>query len=521
MKTVIGIDYGTQAARALLVNVHSGEVLASHAVRYPHGVMAGDLASTKDYEDALMELLGAVTPEKYRHTVSGLCVDATSLTLVPLSSDGRVLCQLPGLEQHPHAQIKLWKRHTAQRQADEALELARKMKQPFLGRTGGSVSSEWTLPKVLEMRDEAPEVYAQMDLALDLCEFLTYRLTGKVTRSAGAMGFKGLWARDLGLPEKAYLDALRPGFADEYARLMRGNVARPGESVGRLSMEMCKRFGLPQDAVVATGVLDGHTALLALGTLQDGDGTLVLGTSGVLSIQTEKLYEIEGICGITLDGVTSGLYGIDAGQNCTGDMLEWYVNHMLPRQVLLEAESKGVSPHELLCSRISRPWENTVMAVDRWNGSRNAPCDLSLAGAFAGLRLSSRPEDLYLALLQSIVCGTREIIECCAAYGLEIRRLVATGGIAIKNPLLMQEYANFLHMPVQVGQVTEGPALGSAMLAATAAGFYQNPLEASRTMGVHEFLTYEPDESHYEDYERLYRKNHALRMMTAELEHME
>ena len=161
------------------------------------------------------------------------------------------------------------------------------------------------------------------------------------------------------------------------------------------------------------------------------------------------------------------------------------------------------------------------MAVDRWNGSRNAPCDLSLAGAFAGLRLQSRPEDLYLALLQSIVCGTREIIECCAGYGMEIRRLIATGGIAVKNPLLMQEYANFLHMPIRVGQVAEGPALGSAMLAAVAAGLYADPLEACACMGTKEFVTYQPDESHHDEYEKLYRKNHALRVMTAQLEHME
>lgn len=511
MNTVIGLDYGTQSARAVLVDVSTGAVLCSHAVRYPHGVMPGDLASAQDYDDAMMELLGAVTPEKYKATIAGICVDATSLTLVPVDESGIPLALLPEFADREQAQIKLWKRHAAQAQADEALALAREMNEPFLGRTGGAVSCEWTLPKLMEIRDADPEVWSRMDAAFDLCEYLTFRLTGELTRSPGSMSFKSLWARDLGMPSKPYLDALRPGLGDDYARLLRGSVLGPGDRAGFLKRELAERFGLNENVAVACGILDGHTALVALGALNAGDGALVLGTSSVLSIQTEELHEIDGICGIALDGLTKGLYGIDSGQSGTGDMLEWYMNNALPVSIWREAEEKKISPHQVLTERVREPWNNRVAAADWWNGSRNAPCDLSLPGTLTGMTLSTKPEEIYLALLQAIVCGTGEIIDQCAKYGVRVERLLVTGGIAGKNPLLMQEYANLLNLPVSVGQVTEGPALGAAIYAAVAAGLYENPVEAHRCMGVRDFVHYLPQTEHREDYERLYRRNHALR----------
>lgn len=517
MKTVVGIDYGTQSARAILVDASTGAVLLSHSIAYPHGVMPGDLASAEDYENALIDLLAAVTPEAYRASVACVCVDATSLTLVPVDEAGRVLCQTPGLEDHPHAQIKLWKRHTAQAQADEALALAREMHQPFLGRSGGTISCEWTLPKLLEMRDEAPDVYARMDRALDLCEFLTFRLTGKITRNIAALCYKAHWAQDLGFPDEGYLDALRPGFAAEYRKLLRGEVLRPGECAGYLRPDICRRLGLDSQVRVASGVIDGHTALLALGALKPGDAALVVGTSNVITVQTDRLCEIEGVCGIARDGLAPGLVSIEGGQNCTGDMLEWYIRNALPAQALAEAERRGISPHQLLCEGIERPWENRVVAADWWNGSRNAPCDLTLPGALVGLTLTTEPKDIYLALLQSIACGTREIIEQCCAHGAQVRRVLATGGVTSKNPLLMQEYANLLGRPVHVGQCAEGPAMGSAILAAVAAGIYQTPYEAHAAMGVKDFVTYEPEAEHREAYERLYQRNHALRTLIQQM----
>lgn len=517
MKAVIGLDYGTQAARAVLVDTETGQVLCSHSVRYLHGVMEGNLASADDYESVLYQLLEAVTPGKYRQYVVGICVDATSLTMVPLTADGRVLSQLPKFENRHHAQIKLWKYHAAQAQADEALTLAQALDEQFLGRTGGTISSEWTLPKLLEIRDEDPMAYAEVDAVLDLCEFLTYRLTGKLTRSVGSMSYKGLWAQDIGFPSDAFLNGLRPGFANEYRYMMRGQVMRSGERAGFLRAELCQKFGLREDVAVATGTLDGHTALVALGALQAGDAALVVGTSNVLTIQTQQFCEIEGICGIALDGLTPGLYGIDSGQSGTGDMLEWFIQNTLPAKILQEAEVRGLSPHQILAEQIQKPWENTVVAVDWWNGSRNTPCNLNLRGMISGFSLGTQPQDIYLALLQSIACGTREIIDQCESRGIVVNRLLATGGITGKNPLLMKEYANLLNRNIHVGQVNEGPALGAAIFATVAAGIYTTPLEAYEHMGVHEYICYKPDENHREAYEELYRKNHTLRVLASKI----
>lgn len=516
-KTVIGLDFGTQSARAVLVHAGTGQVLNSYSVRYAdsEAILPFQreelLPFADDYEWALWELLEHAVPEKYRKTVAGVCVDATSFTLVPMAADGSVLSRLPEFARGPHARVKLWKYHKAQPQAEEALALARKLKEPFLKRTGGFVSCEWALPKLMEIRDEAPEVYAAMDMALDLCEFLTLRLTGRVTRSMGSMCYKGLWAGDLGFPSDEFLNGLRPGLAEEYRHLLRGTVLCPGAKAGLMRKEICERFHFGEETPVASGVLDGHTAFAALGALEAGDAALVIGTSNVLTIQYENLYEPEGVCGIALDGQMPGLYGIDAGQSCTGDMLEWYLRNMSSGEILEGAKRGGISPHQLLAEQITSPWENKIIAVDWWNGSRNAPCDLSLRGAMLGFSMETRPKDIYLALLQSIACGTREILETLQQQGVEVKRLVAAGGIANKNPLLMQEYANLLHKRIEVGEVTEGPALGAALFAAVAAGVYGTLKEAYEHMGIQKFIVYTPDEVHQEEYEALYQKVHALR----------
>lgn len=300
--------------------------------------------------------------------------------------------------------------------------------------------------------------------------------------------------------------------------MMRGEVLRPGDRAGYLRPDLCRRFGLEEHVAVATGTLDGHTALVALGALQEGDGVLVVGTSNVFTLQTGQLHEIEGVCGIAFDGLTPGLYGIDSGQSGTGDMLDWYVRNAMSGEILKKAEAQGISPHQILSEQITQPWENQVIAADWWNGSRNAPCNLQLKGMLSGMTLATRPEEIYLALLQAIVCGTGEIIRQCEKYGIQIKRLLATGGITGKNPLLMQEYANLLNRSILVGQVGEGPALGAAIFAAVAAGIYDTLLEAYGHMGVQEFLTYEPDQEHRAAYAALYEKNRKLRRIAAQME---
>lgn len=516
MKAVVGIDYGTQSGRAILVDAENGHVLREHSIPYPHGVIADGLASAEDYETVLLQLLENVLTEEYRDSVLSICVDATSLTIVPVDRNGVVLCHRAAFADRKHAQIKLWKYHGAQAQADEALNLAKIMDEPFIRRTGGSLSSEWMLPKVLQIRDEDPEVYAEMDMALDLCEYLTFRLTGTVTRSKSAMGFKGQWVEDLGFPSDNYLNTLRPGFAAEFKNLMRGPILRACDVAGTLLPELARRLGLRENVVVASGVIDGHTSMAALGAMKEGDGTIVVGTSNVIAIQGTRMQEIPDICGVVKDGMIPDTYAIEAGQNCTGDMLEWYMNNMLPYGIWQQAQERKVSPHQVLLEMIEEPWKNTLAIADWWNGSRCAPSDLKLRGAMSGLSLTTRPQDIYLALLQAIVCGTRTQLELCEKYGITVTRIVATGGMTAKNPILMQQYASILNQKIYVGQVKEGPALGTAIFAAVAAGIYSTTEEAYEAMGVHDFTVYEPDTEHRTEYEIIYRNNRRLRTLLVE-----
>lgn len=519
-KTVIGVDFGTQSARAVLVNAENGEIIYSCRKEYPYNSTpvpaidcAENLPCATDYEMTLYELLRNVIPEEYRKTVAGICVDATSLTMVLLAEDGRALSELDGWSEAAHARVKLWKYHRAQEKADEALNLARNLQEPFLGRTGGSISCEWMLPKLLEVRDEAPEIYSKIDLAMDLCEFLTFRLTGQLVRSIGSLSYKCLWAEDLSFPERTFLNGLRVGFYEEYCHFLRGDVRKPGECAGMLRSELTKRWGLPEQIPVATGMLDGHTSLATMGAFEPGDAALIVGTSNVCTVQDRKLQELKDVCGVAQDGMVTGSCGIDTGQSSTGNMLGWFVEHMAGWQIHREAEERKISPHQVLAERIQKPWENKVIAVDWWSGSRNAPCDLTLRGSMSGLEMDTKTEDIYLALLQAIACGTGTILESLSGQGVEIGRVLATGGITEKNPLLMQEYANLLRRDVLVAKTAEGPALGAAMFAAMAAGIYTNIQETYDHMGIHDFTVYKPDEIHRAAYEELYRKNKHLRNM--------
>lgn len=516
MSVVIGLDYGTQSARGVLVEAATGRVLRVAAIRYAQEALPENLASADEYIRVLHRLLKQLTPDEYKDSLAGICVDATSLTLVPVTAGGKAVSQLAEYRDRFHAQIKLWKYHGAQKQAKSALELAQSLGEPFLGRTGGTISGEWMLPKLLEVRDEDPQVYAQIDRAMDLCEFLTFYLTGNPVRSVGSLSYKCAWADDIGFPSAAYLDGLRSGFSEEYRHLLRGKVLRAGDAAGSLRPELCRELGLSGNVTVAAGALDGHTAPAALGALQAGDAALVIGTSNVLAIQTQRLHEIEGICGIAKDGLTAGLYGIDSGQSGTGDMLDWFTKTAAAPCAAKQAQQEGIPLHEVLARAVDRPWENKITALDWWNGSRNMPCDLDLRGMLCGMSLDTKPHEIYLALLQAIVCGTREIIDACRQSGIAVNRVLASGGAAVKNPLLMQEYANILKTPVYVGEMEEGPALGAAVLAAVAAGIYPTAADAHRHMGVQSFVCYRPDRAHETEYENLFQRNHALRMLMKE-----
>lgn len=510
MKCTVGLDFGTQSARGVLVNVENGAVMRRMTVEYAHALTDDALVDGADYDRALDELLMELVPG---NDVAGIAIDATALTLVPIAADGRLLSE--HLPDAMHARVKLWKRHDAQPQADRALELAREYGEAFLENTGGAISSEWTIPKLMETCEKASDVWENMDMALDLCDYLTWRLTGEVTRSAASMCYKSCWTAENGFPSEEYLDALEPGFGERYRYLMRGRVMYPGQKAGTLTAEWCEKLGATGDIAVAAGQPDGNTPPVAMGAVNDGDVSLTIGTSMVMLVNTSHLDGKDGLIGTAPGGIVPDLTAAECGQNCTGELLGWYVENMLPAAYAFEAERRGISPHDLLAEKVTEPWNNRAVACNWWNGSRCAPADLSLTGAVTGLTLASRPEDIYLTLVQSLAVNTREMLELCRANGAHVGRIFAAGGVAGKNALFMQQIADIAGMAVHVTLTEEASALGSAYLAAVATGIYKSPEAACSAMCGEGFRVYEPDGAHRAEYEELYIRCRRVRKAMA------
>lgn len=513
MKLTIGLDFGTQSARGVLVDAENGGIIKTAVAEYAHAIPDDCLVDGADYDAALEALLEELGRSR---EIAGIGIDATALTLVPVAADGRLLSM--HMPDAPQAKVKLWKRHTAQKYADMALEKAKEYGEKFLENTGSTVSSEWTIPKLIETREEAPDVWGNMDIALDLCDYLTWRLTGNITRSAASMCYKSCWTYEHGFPSDCYLDALAAGFADEYKYLMRGDILPPGACAGYLTKEWRDKLGITENVVVAAGQPDGNTPPVAMGAVHDGDVSLTVGTSMVMLVNTSRTVSMRGLIGAAPGGIVPGLTALECGQNCTGELLGWYVENMLPAAYAKEAEEKGISPHELLSEKVREPWSNKITACNWLSGSRCAPADLSLTGAFTGLTLASKPEDIYLALVQSLAVNTREMLDMCRENGADIRHIFAAGGVARKSPLLMQQFADITGMEIYVTDSDEASAFGSAVLAA-AAGVYGDIAAACARMCGCGVTVYKPDAGHRDDYEALYARSHGIRLKMAGLQH--
>lgn len=515
MKCTVGIDFGTQSARAVLVSIETGKTLHRVVAEYAHPLREDCLVDGADYDGALLELMKGIAENENSADIVGIGVDATSLTLVPVAKDGALLSSHTDA---PLARVKLWKRHDADKYAIRALELAGEYGEDFYKYSGNTVSSEWAIPKILETKMEDAEVYAQTDLTLDLPDYLVYRLTGNITRSATTFSYKCHWIKGKGFPGDEYMNALAPGFADEYKYLMRGEILTPGKRAGMLKAEWLEILGAGQPVAVAAAQPDGNTPPVGLGAVGEGDVTVVLGTSSVLMMQSSNDCSPDGLVGLAPDGAVPGMLCLECSSNCAGDMLNWFVENMVPERDAVCAREQGISLHQLMVSRIKEPWNNRLIALDWWNGSRCLPNDMHMAGTLIGMRLETRSEDVYLAMLQSMATDMRDMLELCCKNGASVGRICAGGGMVKKNPLLVQQFADIFGRTIYATTNDETGALGSAIMGAVAAGVYDNFEAACAKMAVDSFKRYDPDEAHREQYEKLYARCHKARVNVAALQ---
>lgn len=521
----IGIDFGTLSGRAVLVEVETGAVAAQCAKDYPHGVMEQCLPDGTpllpnwalqhpgDYLEVLYEIVPAVMKQSgiRSEQVIGLGVDFTASTILPVDREGVPLCLKAEFLHDPHAWVKLWKHHGAAEQADRLTRVAREMEEPFLSLCGGKINAELSLPKLLETLEQAPKVYEQADCFMEAGDWMVRNLIGENIRSAATAGYKAFFSENDG-PSEAYLKAVDPRLEHLYKDKLGGRLIRQGSAAGKLTEQMASRLGLSAGIAVTDGHLDGHVAALAVGIDGPEKLLMVLGTSAGAMICTEKRVDVPGIFGVVKDGLIPGYYCYEAGQSCVGDMFNWFVKTCVPESYELEAREKGISVHQLLTEKAAglEIGESGLIVLDWWNGNRTCLVDADLTGMMLGMTLSTKPEEMYRALLEASVFGMRRIIENFEEHGVRIRELYACGGISKKNRLMMQMYADVTGREVFVGASDQSPALGSAIFGMVAAGAenggYDTVAEAAARLGKVEDRTYRPIPENVRKYEALYRE---------------
>jgi L-ribulokinase len=521
---VVGVDFGTLSGRAVVVRVRDGEELASAEHVYPHAVLDRELPDgtrlppdwalqvPSDYIDVLRTAVpealarAGVAPEQ----VIGIGTDFTACTMLPALADGTPLCELPEYTARPHAYVKLWRHHAAQGQADRINALAAETKEPWLQRYGGKISSEWEFAKALQVLEEDPEIYQRMERWVEVADWIVWRLCGTYVRNACTAGYKGQY-QDGGYPSPAHLGALHPDFAGFVTDKLDQPIGQLGDAAGTLTAEAAAWTGLPEGITVCVGNVDAHVTAPAAAAVEPGQMVAIMGTSTCHVMSSDQLGTVPGMCGVVDGGILPGLWGYEAGQSGVGDIFGWFVRTGFPADYAEKAAAAGQNAHEYLTELASRQevGEHGLVALDWHSGNRSVLVDHDLSGLLIGQTLSTRPEDIYRALLEATAFGTRTIIEAFESAAVPVEELIVAGGLT-KNALLMQIYADVTRRPLGVIGSTQGPALGAAMHAAVAAGAYPDIRAAAHAMGrVHRGL-YQPDPERAAAYDRLYAEYRLL-----------
>jgi L-ribulokinase len=531
---VVGVDYGTLSGRAVVVRVSDGAELGTAVHPYPHAVLERALpAELAGSERPLPPEWALQVPEDYREVlrvavpaavaaagvdpadVIGIATDFTACTMVPTLADGTPLNEVDGLADRPHAYVKLWKHHAAQGQADRINELARVREEPWLPRYGGLISSEWEFAKGLQLFEEDPALYDRMEHWVEAADWIVWQLCGTYVRNACTAGYKGIYQRFDGregtYPSPEFLTALSPGFGDFVTDKLEHRIGALGDRAGTLTAQAAAWTGLPEGIAVAVGNVDAHVTAPAAQAVGSGQMVAIMGTSTCHVMNAEVLREVPGMCGVVDGGIVEGLWGYEAGQSGVGDIFGWFVDHGVPAYVADEAARNGESVHEHLTRLASAQevGEHGLVVLDWHSGNRSVLVDHELSGLVVGQTLATRAEDVYRALLEATAFGTRVIVETFRDSGVPVEEFIVAGGLA-RNVLLMQVYADVTRLPLSIIDSEQGPALGSAIHAAVAAGAYDDVPAAAKQMGKVRRHVYLPDDARAAAYDALFEQYLAL-----------
>lgn len=527
----LGIDFGSLSGRAVLIDAATGETVASAVCGYEHGFIEDRLPGTgetlppdwslqdpQDYLAVLAQVIPAVLHEAGASAsdVIGVGTDFTSSTVLPVKRDGTPLCFLPEFRADKHAWVKVWKHHAAQAEANRLNAVAAERNEAFLSRYGGKVSSEWLIPKLWQILNEAPHLYAAMDRFIEATDWIVLQLSGQERRSSCAAGYKALWNKKEGYPSDDFFRSLDPRLEHIVDEKLSRHIWPIGSKAGEITPEAARLTGLLPGTAVAVGTVDAHVAAPGVGMAAAGQMLMIMGTSTchMLLGHEEKL--VPGICGVVEDGVLPGFFAYEAGQSCVGDHFDWFIRNCVPPACHLEAGERGVSIHKILREKAmqQRPGASGLLALDWWNGNRSVLVDGDLTGLILGMTLATKPEELYRALIEATAYGTRMIMDNFVTHGLPIGELFACGGIAVKDPFMMQIYADVTGRVIRVSDNPQAVAIGAALYGAVAAGRarggFDNILEAASIIPRLKDVIYQPVAGNVAIYDKIYTEYRLL-----------
>lgn len=526
-KYVIGVDYGTLSGRSLLVEADTGKEIATAVKQYTHAVMDEYLpdGQTKlgidwalQYPADYLEVLQTTIPEVIMEAgikasdVIGVGIDFTACTVLPVDKAGVPLCFKDEFKSNPHSYVKLWKHHAAQDEANRLNEIAASRGEDFLQRYGGKVSSEWLVPKVWQILNEAPEIYHAMDRFIEAADWVVWQLTGEEKRNSCTAGYKAIWNKKKGYPSKEFFKSLDPRLENLVDEKLSRDIYPLGGKAGEITKEASRLCGLEPGTAVAIANVDAHVSLPAVGITDPGKMLMIIGTStcDILLGDEEKI--VPGMCGVVEDGVIPGYLGYEAGQSCVGDHFDWFVKNCVPASYTKEALDRDIGIHRLLREKAAKlkAGESGLIALDWWNGNRSVLVDVDLMGMLVGCTLLTKPEEIYRALIEATAYGTRVIAETFRKSSVPITELYACGGIASKDEFMMQIYSDVTNMEIRISASEQTPALGSAMFGAVAAGKakggYDSIVDAAKVMAKVRDKYYKPIPENVAMYDRLYEE---------------
>ncbi len=526
MPYAIGLDYGTNSVRCLIVDVTNGDEVGSNVYEYETGE-AGiildpadhNLArqNPADYVKGIEVTVAAAIAEAKSNAegfeaskIIGIGIDTTGSTPIPVDKNGTPLGMLDKFKDNPNAHAWLWKDHTGHAEATEITELAEKEHPEYLARCGGTYSSEWFFSKVLHCLRTDPAVFDAAYSWVECCDYIPAVLTGtekpeQIKPSRCAAGHKAMFADQWGgLPSRDFLSKLDPRLGELRDRLYKETYTVQTEA-GKLTQQWAQKLGLPAGIPVAVGAFDAHLGAVGSG-IAPGKLVKIIGTSTcdmLVSESNRELADIPGICGIVDGSILPGFFGLEAGQSAVGDIFNWFVNY-------IEPGGKDAGSHEALTEKAAKlkPGQSGLLALDWNNGNRTVLVDQRLTGLLAGQTLHTKPEEIYRALIEATAFGALTIINRFEEYGVKVTEVINCGGIAEKNPLLMQIYADVTGREMQISRSAQSCALGAAIagavVAGKGAGGYDDFADAQAAMCGIKDVTYKPNSENHKVYKQLY-----------------